>query len=272
MRFIRGFLGGYIAPILGIWSLSQLFDFTIGDAGTLIAQQSHILYTTKPFYLLLGLASFYFFYVKFRHRYTPLTVIDTEISLHLESPSGDVATIDRAQRMRANHYDVTGYHRRITVDKGEIPQDSIRCHIDHCSHESQRCEFKGRADQRSWDFCHRFEEIPRSWFKLGMNTVTRTETYTARDAYTDDEEYHELSIPANYKHKRIQFAVFFHPERLPPPTSCQALRIHNNGVVNLNFVVIPPTGDRRPGIRIDIKNPIPTETYRFVWQYPPAAG
>lgn len=254
----------YIGPVLGLLTLAWALDVGIarikGWAPIILAY----VFSVRPLWLILAVLFFYFTYVNIRHRRVPLTVVSTDIKLTLNSPTGDRATLTRTQRIRANREDVTGYHRVLGVEPGEIPKESIRFNIDHCTTEKQSIHFEGNP--RRWELIHRFDPIPRKLYCLGLNTVTRTETVVEVNAYTADEESYTMIIPEHYAHKRITLEISFHPGRACEFKNCEAMRSNNNGIVRMPLDDIPSTG-----VRLRIRNPSSGERFKITWKYPPLA-
>ena len=266
LRFLRSPFERYLSPILGVVSLSQIFDVTWGEFGNFFVSITPFILSGKPFYLVLSILFFFFFYTNFRHRHTPLTIVDTDIVLTLETPTGDRATLERTQRIRANRYEVTGYSRVIKVDKGQIPEDTYKCEISHCPHNKQSHRLFG--DPKSWFIVHRFDEIPRSWVKFGTSTVIRKERLIILNEYTNDEEYYEFGVPLDYPTKIVTVKIYFHEDRIPEIKDCKAIGIRTGAVTDVDLQNILPSGETSAGIRMHVKAQ-PGDRYRISWKFPP---
>jgi hypothetical protein len=208
--------------------------------------------------------SLFFAYVEIRHRGIPLTAVETDITIVLETPRGDRATVTRTQRLRANHENVTGYSRTVQ-STGVIPSNSIEFNVDHCSRTKQKLEIDGSP--QSWEVIHRFDPIPRNLLKLGRNTVTRTEKFVVNDGFVEAEESYEMLVPPRYRHDRIRITVFFHPDNACDIEDCEALLISENGVVEVNLTRPPNwvvTG--RPGVQPTVARPRGGDRYRVKWR------
>lgn len=262
-KFLRS-LWPFIAPVLGVISFAALVDFNIGDIAVAYSVVVPRLLTLNVLYVVLIALFAFFTYVEFRHKNTPLTVVSNDISLTLETPSGNRAKLVRTQRIRANRDDVTGYHRIIRTD-GRIQKSQIICNINHCTDEEQSCHFDG--DEKRWEFIHRFREIPRKLYMLGLNTVTRTEQITLHDAFIKDEEFLDLEIPAQYPHRNMTLRIYFHPDRPVSFDKCKAICITQNGILDINLNPIPPAGGSAEGVQLNIKGK-PCDRFRITWTYP----
>ena len=260
----------YIVPIVGgvslLRSLGIGIDDVIGFLGYLVPK----LLSVNSVFFTLGAVLLYFVYVHFRHRYTPLTVIHSKIVLELNRPDGRRATLRRIQRIRANHDNVTGYFAEFTAfPSGQIPKSEIVCHIDHCPPAKQTIEFDGdEKAQNNWTVIHRFTEIPRKLYMLGLNTVTREDSIVYIDAFTRDKEDFQVTIPERYPHKTIEFCVYFHPRRIPDIRDCHAVRIRAVGIEDLDLQPVLQTPDGGRGIKLVVKGQ-PGDRYRISWQHSP---
>ena len=264
--FVRylGIILGYLAPILGVFTLSQLFDVTLDNIKNSYPFILQYILSTKPIWLFITAICFFFFYVRLRHRNMPITFIDTEITLKIESASGDRAVLERKQTLRANHYGITGIQRNLSVDKGTIPERGYECSIDHCSIYEESFELTGNP--KSWVILHRFKEIPKKLHRLGQNTVIRTERAVLEDVFINDDEFYEMVIPVKFPHYNITINIYFHPDRPTAPEQCRAICITNSGITDISFT--PVRDGTAIGIRARIKGR-PGERYRFSWTFPP---
>lgn len=266
----------FIGPLIGILSFVNATDTPLPELldqlGTLkIVIPPRFFTTGGLFYLLLALLSFWFSYVEIRHKRIPLAVLSTDIELTFNTPKGDKATLTRTQVIRANHHDVTGYHRTPSVEPpGKMPLDEIEFHISHCETDKQTV-YKVGGNPSSWDLIHRFEPIPRNLFKLGLNRVTRTETIVQYDAYTREKEYFEISFPEHYRYGKTIVSIHFHPARpcRLDRHQCQAILIAAKGIIDLPLTPLPSKAGAGPGVRLTMKKPSPGERYRIIWTYPP---
>lgn len=263
-KFLRS-LWPFVGPVFGIISLGFLVDFSIGDVVLLYKFLSPHILTLKPFLILLTGLFVFFSYVEFRHKNTPLTVLHTDIALTLETPNGDRARLVRTQKIRVNRDGVTGYHRVLKTN-GRILKENIQCHINHCPENQQNCHFDG--DEQQWDFTHRFPEIPRKLYMLGLNTVTRTEDVLILGGFTNNEEFYDMAIPNRYLHRTMTVRIFFHPERAPNFNQCKAICISQNGIVDVDLDPVPEVAGAAGGVKLDISGN-PGDRFRISWEYPP---
>ena len=265
-RFLRQ-IWPYIGPVIGLLALGRVFDVQLGDAilGTFTAVRPYLT-GAKIGWFLLGTLSLFFSYVEIRHRGVPLTATETDVTVLLQNPSGNLATVTRTQRLRANHENVTGYTRMLS-STGTVPRESIEFNVDHCNGAKQKLEIDG-APQK-WEVIHRFDAIPRNLFKLGLNTVRRTESYRIIDGFCSSEESYEMLIPKQYRHERITMTIYFHPDNACDIKDCEALWISDNGIVELNLT--RPDGHMasgRPGIQLKVSKPRGGDRYRIKWKNP----
>lgn len=253
----------YVGPILGLWTLALALDVGLEKLTKFAAFTAPYILVPRRLWLVLAVLFLYFAYVEIRHRRTPLVVLSTDMTLTLETISGDRATLHRVQRIRAYQDNVTGFYRVVGVDPpGRIPKDKIECNISHDTDKREQPHFQG--NEQHWEFIHRFSPIPRDLLRLGLNTVERTEALLLVDAYTKPQESFTLIISEHYRHKRVSVTVRFHSMRVCKLEDCEALRIHANGITKLALRHL--AGNE---VRLDIRNPIAGERYRIIWTYPP---
>ena len=253
----------YVGPILGLWTIALAVDAGFEKLEKFATLASHYILVPRRLWLVLAVLFFYFAYVEIRHRRTPLVVLSTDMTLTLETVSGDRATLHRVQRIRAYQHNVTGLYRWFGVDQpGRIPKDKIECNISHDPDKKEPPYFEG--NEQGWQFIHRFPPIPRDLLRLGLNTIERTEAIVLLDAYTKPQEFFTLIISEHYQHKRVSVTVRFHPMRTCRLEDCEALRIHANGITKMALRHLAANE-----VRLDIKNPIAGERFKIIWTYPP---
>lgn len=261
-RLIRR-LFPYITPFLGLVALSKAVDLGIAQGGAFASSLVSFLQTVRPFWLFLAAVFSYCFYIGIRDRNTPLTVLRLDIVLRLDTPNGDQATLTRTQKIRANHEDVTGYHRILWVDPpGRIFKNSINCNIRISNRDlgGQSNLFLGNPDDPSnrWEFIHCFDPIP--W----LRSATRTETVVQRDSYTRQTEFYVLEMPQQYRHNKISLSVYFHSLKICPLEKCKGLRVHANGAVKVPLTPL----EGGVGVRLSHKKPARGERFIIKWEYP----
>lgn len=258
-----------IGPFVTLFSLSSFFQLRLEDVVTATQTVGPYVLQARVSWLLVAAVSTYFWYVEIRHRNTPLTVLHTDIEFFHETPSGSRVRRVATQRVRANHEDVTGYHRRIIApDGGSIPQSGYVTSIDHCGSDKQEVLWSGT--ESNWEIIHTFDPIPARIRWLGTNHVVRRESTLFVDAFLKEEERFTIALPSRYRHKRLTVTVYFHPARPCNLADFKALRITQNGVSRVDFVQIPPERyDQGVGIRIDIRKPREGDEFQLRWKYQP---
>lgn len=261
-----------IGPLFGLYTLANFLDLSIHTIQTTLIPLIPPMTLGNIFWFFVTVFVFFFTYVEYRHKNIPLTILNTSINLELLSSNGDHAIMTRSQVIRANQENITGFHRTMRVDSPEqIPHQDITCYIDHCDASEQSIVFKSsQNDGSSVELTHRFKQpIPRYLSRLGLNTVTRSEKVTIKNAYTKKEEYFTLFIPAeppHYRHKKITLRILFHPNRLCGLENCQAVRISHNGVIDQSLK--PVFLENKHGVELEVKKPLPGDRYRITWRYP----
>lgn len=254
----------YVGSVVSVLALGRVFDLTVGDV--LVWSEALLPFVTgaKIGWFLFAVASGFFAYVELRHRHVPLTLLETNTCVRIESPNGDRVKVIRQQKLRANHDNVTGYHRKIFTS-GSMPLDELSFNIGHCKANKQKLEVDGTP--QNWEVIHRFDPIPLNPFVLGLNTVQRTETIAIYDGFTSVDESYEIYIPSMYRHVKMTFKVQFHPECGCDAKDCEALWISALGVVELPLEVVPPAsiGDGH-AVMLNIKRPRAGDRYRIKWK------
>lgn len=251
----------YVGPILGLYALITGFGLTLPELGQIIRDK--FLHLDLLWFVV---ASFLFFtaYTEIRHRGIPLTAINTDIEVVYEDPLGKRVHVSRTQELRANREDVTGYLRVIWCE-GALPTESVECSVSHADPKQQSVQFdKGR---KGTEVIHRFPAIPRDLFRLGTNTVTRTERTLFVDAFTGEEESYEVGIPLHYHHRKLTVSVIFHPSRNCAVNSCKAIRISAHGVSDLPLTHV----SGRHGVRFEAKGIKGGERFRLMWKLAPVS-
>jgi hypothetical protein len=251
----------YVGPILGLYALITGLGFTIPELWLFI---QHSVLRFNVLWLLLAGFLFFTAYTEIRHKGIPLTAVNTEIEVVYEDPLGKRVQVTRTQELRANREDVTGYLRLAWCD-GSLPVELAECSISHATAKDQWMEFD--KNQKGTEVIHRFPAIPRDLFRLGTNTVTRTERTIYLDAFPAEEETYEVEIPLHYHHRKLSVALVFHPSRTCAVKNCKAIRINAHGVTDL-----PLTHVRggKSGVRFDVKGITGGERFRLIWTLPPA--
>jgi hypothetical protein len=269
-RFLDRFFIKLAIP-LGLIALYGAVDITIPTiVDTVVNHVIPYFQTLKPIYILASILCFFFYKMEIRHKNRPITVTETDITLKMESQNGDQARLSRTQKLRANHYDVTGYHRELVADVGaQIPRDRVRCTIDHCDANQQHIEFNPGIPQNhsTQTFSYRFDPIPRILWMLGLNSVNYQESAILVNAYTGNTEYYEMAIPVHYSYKEIMISVLFHPNRIAPEENCTAVKISKNGITDVNLQRIVANHDGPEGIRVRVKG-VAGDRFRLTWTYP----
>lgn len=249
----------YVGCLLGVYTLVTGLGFTLPELGA--AAKEYILRVNV---LLLVLAALFFFtaYTEIRHRGIPLTAMDTQIEVVYDDPLGRSVTVSRKQKLRANREDVTGYIRKQWCD-GKLPKESVECSISHAEQATQSIHFD--QGPHGVEVIHRFPAIPRDFFRLGTNTVTREDRTTYTDSFTAEEESYEVEIPPHYRHHKLAVSVIFHPSRTCAVKGCQAIRISAHGVSDIPLTLV----NGRPGVRFEAKGLSGGERFRVMWKLPP---
>src|SRR5262245_32156572 len=93
----------FVGPVITVLALGRMFEVRVGQVISALIAIGPYISASKIGWFVLSVLSGFFAYVEIRHRHIPLTAIDTQVELALESPSGDLATLSRKQRLRANH-------------------------------------------------------------------------------------------------------------------------------------------------------------------------
>jgi hypothetical protein len=255
----------YMGPVVGFLGLGMWLEVSTADVISALRDFGPYVLSLRVTWLLVSAASFFFAYVEIRHRGIPLTAVKTEIEVLLTSPDGRSATVKRKQKLRANHENVTGYHRW-AKSSGQIPKEGIHCSIDHCGQDKQFLDIDG--DPSSWEIIHRFDRIPKHWWKAGLNTVVREDWMLVENSFHQDTESYEFGIPERYRYNEVSITIFFHPQRVPIASDCSAIWISDNGVTDLPLLQVPPNPNGHPGIRLKVKKPRRGDKFRVVWKYP----
>lgn len=255
---------GVVGPFVSILGLGWFFQLTprqfldFGEAAAPYVLQA------RMGGLILATVSLYFTYVHLRHRNVPLTVLHTEIDFIHETATGSRVRRHVKQRIRANHDNVTGYHRHISAPRGgKIPQSEYIATVDHCGEERQSVLFDGTDS--AWEIIHSFDAIPRK--VLGLHVIVREESALFVDAFLREEERFIIELPPRYRHRRLTVTVYFHQGR--PCGEFRVLLINANGVSKPDFRKVPPkpgtvTG---PGFQIDLTKPREGDRLQLRWRY-----
>ena len=111
------------------------------------------------------------------------------------------------------------------------------------------------------ELMHRFDAIPRKFWVLGTNTVTRTERLLCIDAFRGSTESYEVAIPHHYRHRKLKIAIEHHPDRQFKLADCRAIRISAHGVTDLQ-----PMHEAN-GCSISVKNVAGGERFRIYWTF-----
>ena len=102
-------------------------------------------------------------------------------------------------------------------------------------------------------------------WKLGLNTVTRTERFVAVDSFTGDEESYEIEVPADYRYRHVRLTVLFHTSRPLGMHTCRAIRINRAGISDVRISPVLD-GPSSGGIRLEIRRPSAGDRYRLIWK------
>jgi hypothetical protein len=254
-----------VGPVLTVLALGRVFDITVGDVASAVRGLWPYVRVAKIGWLIVAVAFAYFTIVNIRHRGVPLSVVSSDITLVLDTREGDVATLSRVQRIRANREDVTGFMKEMRMSAGSVQPADIQCFVSHT--DKQEIHLRGSPQNRM--LIHEFDAIPRNLLRFGRNTIERKEIITARNAFMGTDEYISETVRPEYRHGRLRMRVIFHRERTCNLSDCKAFRISKNGLVRMRLTPLEPGvhGAGR-GVELDIRRPGPGERFEIHWRYP----
>jgi len=219
----------------------------------------------RPILFILSAIALYFCVFSFRYRNVPLSLVDAQVKIYIDSPDGSKVRIARKLKIRAYRSDVTGYFRDLTALDGRIDRDSISSTVDFLLQNQQ--EFKVEGTDKRLVVTTRFNKpIPRPWYKLGLNTVCLRDEVLFLDAFTAEQESYTIET-IRYPVKKLSLSVLFSPDNPPNIPLCDAYRVKANGVTNEKLITLLADENKRHGIKVQVKRSS-GEKVKIVWVLP----
>ncbi|GJD65061.1 hypothetical protein [Methylobacterium frigidaeris] len=203
--------------------------------------------------LLVLVASIYTLIIGRIYKNIPISVISTIFTINFEDEAGQRVQFDRKQLLRANQTNVTAYFfsARPTSDNGIVVENSISGNVFcHGRDIKDSLEWFG-TEKKGFEIIHNFgRSLPYAWYmplipiwilnresKLLFGFI-RSHIMTRRVTIRYENEFNNTRptmkmLAGTYSQHNITIILNFHKDN--PPTSVKAIRIKENGVLEVGL-------------------------------------